>query len=223
MSKPSFSFFISLFLILILVAPGLGQTRVGKFGVGIDGSMIYTLGAGATNPSPAFGGGVCMSYSIMEYFGIRSKFGINQLSWKGKLPAAQITDLMTLNLYLSADLMPTSYFNIFPFVGGGLAFYDPKFDDGTRANVSSFDTQFMFGAGADYFLDEFWSLTLMGEYVLTNSQYYAGSASGVGPSASNASKDSFMRVSLQLRYYFFDQPFIKKLLDAQRERSKRSK
>jgi hypothetical protein len=223
MSKPSFSFFISLLLIFILVAPGLGQTRVGKFGVGIDGSMIYSLGEGATNPSPAFGGGVCMSYSIMEYFGMRAKFGTNQISWKGALSSDQITDLMTLSLYLNADLMPTNNFNIFPFIGGGLAFYDPKFDDGTRAGVSSFDTHFMFGAGADYFLDEFWSVTLMGEYVLTNSSYYAGSASGSGPSASNAGKDSFMRVSLQLRYYFFDQPFIKKLLEAQRERSKRSR
>ena len=218
MSKPSFSFFISLFLIFIFVAPSLGQTRVGKFGVGVDGSMQYTLGAGATNPSPAFGGGVCISYSIMEYFGLRSKFGINQLSWKGSLSSAKVTDLMMLNLYLTADLMPNDNFNIFPLIGGGMVFYDPKLDDGTRASVSSFDTHFMLGAGADYFLDEFWSITLMGEYVFTGSAYYAGSAAG-----NNINKDSFLRGSIQIRYYFFDQPFIKKLLDAQKARSKRSR
>jgi hypothetical protein len=57
----------------------------------------------------------------------------------------------------------------------------------------------------------------MGEYVLTNSQYYAGRVDN------NTTKDSFMRVSLQIRYYFFDPAFIAKMLDAQRDRSKRSK
>ena len=218
MSKPSFTFLIALLLIIFLVTPGSAQTRVGKFGVGVDGSIQNLVGAGGTNPSPGIGYGVSLSYSVMEYFGIRSKLGINQLGWEGSLGSKQITDLMSLNFYLSADLMPNSEFNIFPFVGTGLAFYDPKNDDASRANKSSFDIHMIGGLGADYFLNEFWSLTVMGEYVFTNSAYYAGSVAGGNPD-----NDSFMRFSLQVRYYFFDQPFIIKLLDAQRERLKRSR
>ncbi len=114
--------------------------------------------------------------------------------------------------------MPNSQFNLFLLVGGGFAFYDPK-DPNTgfrpASPVSSYDLQFISGLGADYFLSEFWSLTLMGEYVMAGSQYYNGP---VGPN-----NDSFLRTSIQVRYYFFDQPFITKLLEAQRERSKRSK
>ena len=49
MSKSSFSCLISLLLIFILVVPGFGQTRVGKLGVGVDGSMQYVFGAGNVN------------------------------------------------------------------------------------------------------------------------------------------------------------------------------
>jgi hypothetical protein len=217
MSKPSFSFLISLILVIIFVTPGFSQTRVGKFGVGVEGSMQYLLGSGATNPSPGFGGGVNLSYSILESFSVRTKFGINQLSWKGGLSKDQTTDLMSLNLYFSGDLMPNSKFNVFPFVGGGLVFYDPKNGDGSRAGASSFDMQYSLGAGIDYFLNEFWSITGMGEYVFTGSRYFAGSP------AANPNNDSFMRVSLQVRYYFFDQTFITKLLKTQRDKSKRGK
>jgi hypothetical protein len=186
--------------------------------------MQYMLGAGATNPSAGFGGGLNLSYSVIESFSVRSKFGINQLSWKGGLSNSQITDLMTLNFYFCGDLMPNSDINVFPFLGGGLVFYDPKNDDGGRSTgTSSFDMQYSFGVGADYFLNEFWSITLMNEYVLTNSKYFAGSTAGVGHSSANVNNDSFMRVSLQVRYYFFDQTFITKLLKSQRDRSKRSK
>jgi len=51
MSKPSFSFSLSLLLIFILVAPVVGQTRVGKLGIGVDGSMQTVLGAGSVSSS----------------------------------------------------------------------------------------------------------------------------------------------------------------------------
>ncbi len=217
MSKTSFSLILSFLLIFLLAAPVWGQTRVGKFGVGVDGSMQMLMGAGATNPSIGLGGGVSLSYSVMEYFGLRCKFGINQLSWKGKNTFSTVTDLMTLNLYASADLMPNNNINPFILAGGGMVFFDPKNDNGTRAGVSSSDMNFIGGVGADYFINEFWSVTLMAEYVFTGSPYFAGS------NVPNTGNDSFLRGSLQVRYYFFDQPFITRLLDAQRERSKRSK
>jgi hypothetical protein len=228
MSKPSFSFYISLLLIFILVAPVVGQTRVGKLGVGVDGSMQYLLGAGATNPSPAYGGGINLSYSVMESFGVRAKFTYSPLIWSRGLTNSPSfsTEMMSLNLYVGSDLLPNSTFNLFPFIGGGMAVYDPRDDSGARAKkvngipVSSFDFHLIGGLGVDYFLNEFWSVTLMGEYVLTGSPYYAGSHQGFIHDTGN---DNFMRVSLQVRYYFFDQSFIKKLLNAQRERSKSSR
>jgi len=221
MLKSSFSCIVIILSILLIVPSAYGQTRVGKFGVGLDGSMQYLLGAGTTNASPGLGGGVSMSYSIVEGLGLRSKFGINQMSWKGGNTSSYTTDAMNLSLYLTGDMMPNSNFNLFVLGGGGMVFFDPKNDAGGRAfdntgkAISSFDFQISGGIGADYFINEFWSITLMGEYVMTGSPYYAGSV------VPNTGNDSFMRASLQVRYYFFDQSFITKLLDAQRARSKK--
>ncbi|MCX6122905.1 MAG: hypothetical protein NTX44_14940 [Ignavibacteriales bacterium] len=225
MSKFSFSYFIILILILVMSIPGVSQTRVGKLGVGVDASIQYMLGAGATNPSPAVGGGVSLSYSVMQYFGLRGKFCYSPITWKGGTPTTFTTDMMSLNLYAGSDLMPNSTFNIFPFIGGGVAIFDPRDDNGKRAYVgaipvSNFDFQMMGGLSIDYFFSEFWSASLMGEYVLTNSAYYAGSAGGIKNISNN---DSFMRASIQVRYYLFDSAFITKLLEAQRERSRRNK
>jgi hypothetical protein len=201
----------------MLVAPVVGQTRVGKLGVGVDGSMQYVLGAGSVKASPGFGGGVNMSLSLMEGLSLRSKFAINQLSWKNNLSKSITTDFMSFNGYLSGDLMPNSNFNVFPFFGGGFVFYDPRDSVGGRAfvnntPVSSFGIQFGGGIGFEYFQNEFWSITLLPEYVMTNSPYYNGPA--------NTGNDSYFRVSLQFRYYFFDQSFITNLLEAQRTRLK---
>ena len=69
MSKTSF--YSIMILILVITFPGLSQTRTGKLGIGVDGSLQYMLGAGTTNSSPAFGGGINFSYSALENFGIR--------------------------------------------------------------------------------------------------------------------------------------------------------
>ena len=196
----------------MLAAPVVGQTRYGKLGIGVDGSMQYILGAGAVNTSPAFGGGVDMSLSLMEGLSLRSKFGVNQLFWKNDNKSSITTDLMSLNGYLSIDLLPNSSFNVFPFGGGGLVFFDQKNETTGASGVSSFDIQYSGGLGFEYFPNEFWSITLLPEYVLTNSRYYNGPL--------NSGNDSFFRVSLQLRYYFFDESFITKLLKAQRARLK---
>ena len=214
MSKPSFSFYISILLIFMLVAPVIGQTRVGKLGVGVDGSMQYILGAGSVKASSGFGGGVNMSLSLMEGLSLRSKFAINQLSWKNDLDKSITTDFMSLNGYLSGDLMPNSSFNVFPFVGVGVVFYDPKEEasGGRPAYVSSFGMHYGGGVGLDYFPNEFWSITLLPEYVMTNSRFYNGPV--------NTGNDSYFRTSFQIRYYFFDQSFITKLLETLRTRLK---
>jgi hypothetical protein len=158
----------------------------------------------------------------LENFGIRGNFCYSPLIWKGDDGITYSTDIMSMNLYAGSDLMPNSTFNIFPFIGGGIAVFDPRdsrgrqiFKDGIPQ--PSFDYHIIPGVSLDWFFNELWSASLMGEYVLTNSQYYAGRVDN------NTTRDSFMRVSLQIRYYFFDPAFISKMLDAQRDRSKRSK
>ena len=146
MLKSLFSCLISLLLVFILIVPGFGQTRVGKLGVGVDGSMQYVFGAGSVTTSPAIGYGLNLSYSIMEGLSLRSKIAVNQLSWENDAKQSITTDLMSINGYLSVDLMPNSSFNIFLLGGGGLAFYDPKQPDGSRATgVSSSDIQYIGG------------------------------------------------------------------------------
>jgi opacity protein-like surface antigen len=227
MSKSSFCYLISLLLVFILVVPGFGQTRVGKFGVGVDGSIQYAYGASPLSASPGIGYGVNLSYSPMEYFGLRAKFCSNQLGWTTSTANGSksvTTDMISLNFYASADLMPNSNFNVFPFIGGGLALFDPRFENGTRDNdnVSSSDINYSVGAGADYFINEFWSISFMGEYVITNNPHYVGNSNS-SDLIGNLKDDTFIRASIQIRYYFFDQSFIAKLLEAQRQRSKRSK
>jgi hypothetical protein len=199
----------------MLVAPVFGQTRVGKLGVGVDGSLQTVLGAGSVSSSAGFGGGMNVSVSLLEGLSLRTKFAVNQLAWNTKTNKAITTDFISLNGYLSADFLPNGEFNPFIFAGGGFSFYDPKDSSGVRParSVSSFDMQICAGVGFDYFPNEFWSITVLPEYVMTNSQYYNGPY--------NTGNDSYFRVSLQFRYYFFDQSFITRLLDTQRARIKR--
>jgi hypothetical protein len=213
MSKYSFNSCISIFLILFFVAPVVGQTRFGKVGAGIECSMQSILGAGSVITTPALGGGINMSVSILEGLSFRSKFVVNRLSWSTENKDVT-TDLMSIGGCFSGDLMPNSNLNIFPFFSVGFVFYDPK-DEATGGRpqyVTSYDVQYGFGVGCDYFANEYWSVTLMPEYVMTGSRYFNGPV--------DPGNDSYLRVSLQARYYFFDQSFITKLLETLRARTK---
>jgi hypothetical protein len=217
MSKPSFNILFSIVLILILVDSGFSQTRFGKLGFGVEGSMQYSLGAGTVTSSAGLGGGVNMSYSIIGGLSVRSKFVVNQLKWTNALSQTTTTDFVSLSGYLSGDLFPNSSVNIFLLGGGGLVFYDPKDVNGTRHPTSSFDINYIGGLGADFFPNEFWSISVVGEYVMTNSPYYNGNTGATV----NTGNDSYIRGSLQFRYYFFDQLFVTQLLEAQRDRMRR--
>jgi hypothetical protein len=205
----------------------IGQTRSGKFGVGIDASGQYVLGAGSTTSGVGPGGGISLFYSPWNYIGLRSNLVYNQLSWTANNNGSTksvTTDVMSENFYLSFDMAPNSSFNPFLFAGGGIALFDPKNENTGYRNSdspapSNFDIHYSGGVGADIFFNEFWSVTLMGEYVLTGSKNYVGANSATQVT----DNDSFGRVSLQIRYYFFDETFITKLLKAQRDRLKSGK
>ncbi len=212
--------------VAILSTYTIGQTRSGKFGVGVDASGQYVLGAGSPSSGVGPGGGISLFYSPWEYIGLRSNLVYNQLSWTALGTGKSIsTDVMSDNLYLSFDMAPNSSFNPFIFAGGGIAVFDPQDEYfGTRAfGPTDFDIHYGGGVGFDYFLSEFWSVTLAGEYVMTGSKNYVGSHSISDFTSILTGNDSFARVSLQIRYYFFDENFITKLLKAQRDRLKPGK
>lgn len=210
MLRNSFICTMVLLLAIILTSTSFAQMRVGKLGIGAEGCLQYALGAGPVKSSAGFGGGINMSYSLLPGLGIRSKFVLNQIVWTNSNSLSTTTDFVSLNGYLSGDILPNSKINPFIFAGGGIVYYDPKNPDGNRRLTSSFDVNYMGGLGVDLFPNEFWSIGLMGEYVMTYSQYYNG--------PDNSNNDSFFRGSIQIRYYFFDQLFVTKLLDKQRDR-----
>jgi len=203
--------------VLLVTAAGLssGQLRSGKFGVGAAGSAYLFTGSDRPTKLTTYGGGISISYSPMEYVGIRSMWAYGQLGWKNAAGGQEYTDLFSGNFYLSLDMMPNSEFNPFLLAGAGYVLFVPRAADGTyyfSAKSSDTDLQYLLGGGVEYFPSEFISLTGQFEYAMTNLKTYAGYT------AYEKSTNSYMRVSLQVRYYFFDQDFITKLLEALKER-----
>ena len=126
------------------------------------------------------------------------------------------------NFYVSADLMPNSSFNPFLMAGAGIAIFEPTDStvqhNITNAHISSIDIHYIVGGGCDYFINEFWSVTAKGEYVMTHSSWYDGGPTDI----SKGKSANFVRVGLEVRYYFFDQSFITKMLEAVKNRFKKN-
>ncbi|MEK6757164.1 MAG: outer membrane beta-barrel protein [Bacteroidota bacterium] len=208
-------------LVLVLVTVGLAQTRAGKFGVGVAGTGYYFLQSDLGTNDPSGGGAVSLSYSVAEYVSLRSLLGVGYLAGKQKAsplyPSGRSieTNLYHWNLAISLDFMPHGQFNPFVYVGGGLLWFDPRGSDGSQivgGGVSRFDTNYLAGIGFDYFFDEFWALTLSAEGVGGFTSQLDGAKTGTN--------DTYGRVSLGLRYHFFDQDFVKRMIDAFEKRGK---
>jgi hypothetical protein len=205
-------------------AVSMGQMRSNKFGVGVSGSY-FLLQSDFKTAKPSFGGGIDLSYSFTEYFSIRSSLGVgfleaNTLNAPPVTASSMQTSLIFGNLYLTADFSPNGEFNPFVFVGGSGVFID------SRAKVSGVSTVLtpssvrnrmkatvVGGVGFDIFVSEFFSFTVAGEMGLPYSDVIDGYVGG-------SKKDSYQRISLGIKYYFFDQDFITRMLKALEERYK---
>ncbi len=129
--------------------------------------------------------GLSAFYSITEGVGLRSTLGMGQLGWKSPVTLQNVTtNLMYDNFYVSADFMPNSSFN--PFRYGGCRNSDcstrqrlTEHRTPDKKNISNIDIHYIVGGGCDYFLNEFWSVTVKGEYVMTNSSWYDGGPTGL--------------------------------------------
>lgn len=224
MKKPTYWNALSLSLAVFVVSNiAWGQMRSGKLGVGASGSL-YLFNSNISDGLMKAGGAVNLSYSAMEHLGIRAMFGAGQLGWKDATTGlSNTTTLLSGNLYLSYDMVPHGTFNPFLFVGGGASYIDPL-SDVTKTypgkNPLTLDKIALSGGGGlgfDYFFSEFFSMTLSGEFVMAATDKLDAQTiqKNVG------TNESFTRVSLEFRYYFFDQEYITKLIQALQERYKK--
>lgn len=208
---------LSRILVLCVLAgsliPANAQMRSNKFGVGPTASY-YLLQVDYGTGDPSMGGGVDMSYSIIEYMSVRASLGFGFLAAKSSLGGPSLnTMLIHGNLYLAADFIPHGSVNPFVFVGGTGMYVDARTGSGvalTGAETTQLKGTVVGGLGVDFFVSEFLSITVAGEMALPFTDRLDGLAVG--------EQDTFQRVSLGLRYYFFDQEFITRMLKALEER-----
>ena len=201
---------IFLLFVLCFSAISPAQTRSGKFGIGLGADGTSFMGDASSASTLGYGGSLSLFYSLTPGLGLRSNAGVEQLGYNNSRSVT--SDLIYGDLCLSADFLPNGSVNPFVYIGGGLAMADSGGVIG--AGGVGLDTHLMGGIGMDCFLNEFWSITIKGEYVLTGSPRYT-------LPAISGNSNSFARVGLELRYYFFDQSFITKMLEALKDRYKK--
>ena len=97
---------------LVLLASVAGaQVREGKFGVGLSGSY-FLFQSDYSSQKGSFGGGVEMSYHVLDNLSFRGAFGLGLLQAENPSEVPTIsTTLVYANLGLAADLMPNSTVN----------------------------------------------------------------------------------------------------------------
>lgn len=214
---------------VFLIGSADAQLRFGKLGLGVAGSAyLPTLDGAATSTkpgissaAPGIGGGLSFIYSPWEYIAIKGLVGVGQFKYEYRTNTASAkqpstTTMATLNGYATINLMPNSSFN--PFVGGGIGYHytDARTDLGaslTGAGATRSDISILATGGFDIFLSEFLSVTASADYAIMNTDWLDGVKGG--------SNDSYIRAGLEIRYYFFDQAFLTRLLEALKKRYER--
>ena len=212
MKKSTISTGLAVFVAVALVLnSSSAQMRSGKLGVGFEGSL-YLFNPNIKDNLMKGGGGASLSYSIMEHVGLRATLGDGQLGWKDINDLSNTTTVLSGDVKISYDILPHNSFNPFLFVGAGGIYFDPRSDQGNylATNMDKVDVVYLGGVGFDFFFNEFVSMTLSGDFVMTNTNKL-----DMGKYTSNG---SYSRVNLEFRYYFFDQDYITKLLKALQER-----
>jgi hypothetical protein len=205
-------------LSVVLIASSQAQLRVGKLGFGVTGSMLSPMidnvpATGPGSPSAGIAGGLSVVYSPWMYIGLKASAGVGDFSYKFAGANAK-TSMALISGYATLNMMPNSSFN--PFVGAGLGYhyYDARLAAGTAltntksSKPAGFDI--LAHGGFDYFFSEFISVTVSADYAIMQTDVIDGLAKG--------SKDSYLRAGLELRYYFFDQAFLTRMLEALKAR-----
>lgn len=208
MKKTILSLVIPVVALVVVSSTALAQVREGKFGVGLSGA--YYLFKSETKQKASFGGAVDMSYHLIDNLSLRSTFGVGLLQSEGDNPPTVSTTLVFANLGIAADLMPNSAVNPFIFIGANAITFTPRYGTGVPIPIPDqkwYGIGAVGGVGVDIFASEFFSVTLGGEAYLPITDYLDGEELG-------DSKDNYSRIYLGVKYYFFDQSFITKMLKA---------
>jgi outer membrane protein W len=189
--------------------------RSGKLGVGVAGSL-YLFNPNISDGLMKGGGGASLSYSVVENLGLRAMLGAGQLGWRDVSENSNTTTMFSANVYLSYDIIPHGTFNPFVFAGLGGIYFDSRRDfDGKylQTYFDKFDVNYLGGVGFDYFFSEFISMTVSGEFALTNTDR-------LDNQMKLGTNGTYSRVNLEFRYYFFDQDYVTKLIQALQARYK---
>ena len=206
---------VSVVLLLILaVSWANSQMRTGKLGLGLGGTTYFLQSDYKTSDLSA-GGAVNLTYSVAENIGLRSSLGFGYFQGKDALGTSLETSASHWNLTASYDFMPHDQFSPFLSAGAGLLFFDPRTKTGnalTGGGSARFDINFLGGAGFDYFFDEFWALTVSAEGALGFTDQLDGIKGG--------GNDGYVRFTVGIRYHFFDEDFVRRMIDAFGRRGK---
>ena len=209
MNKTILSLAILVAALVVVSTIAGAQVRAGKFGVGLNGSY-YLFQSDYSKQKPSFGGGVDLSYHVLDNLSFRGAFGLGLLQAEDAAPPTLSTTIIYANLGLAADLMPNSTVNPFIFVGANVINFVPRLGTGEPIDVPNrkwYGVGAVGGVGIDIFASEFFSITLGGEAYLPITDYLDGRSAG-------STKDMYQRVYVGVKYYFFDQSFITKMLKA---------
>ncbi len=223
-------FLVLLTVVGLIATTADAQLRYGKLGIGIAGSgYLPTIDEGAatattagiSSPGLGMGGGLSFVYSPWEYIAVKGLVGIGQFTYQhqanttvAKSPST--TTLATLNGYAIVNFMPNSSFN--PFLGGGIGYthIDARTDKGialVQGGGLQRDISILATGGFDIFFSEFFSVTASADYAIMGTDWIDGLKKG--------DNDSYIRAGLEIRYYFFDQAFLTRLLEALKKRYER--
>lgn len=192
---------------LLVTATAGAQIRAGKFGAGVSGSY-YLFQSDYAKQMASFGAGVDLSYHVLDNLSFRGAFGLGLLQAENDAPPTLSTTLIYANLGLAADLMPNSTVNPFIFVGANVINFTPRLGTGEPISIPNqkwYGVGAVGGVGVDIFPSEFFSITFGGEAYLPITDYLDGFEDG-------STKDMYQRVYIGVKYYFFDQDFITKML-----------
>jgi len=219
-------FLFTLVIVGLFVPAADAQLRYGKLGIGAAGSLVLPMTLDFTESTGGLGGGLSVVYSPWENIALKALVGIGQVSYS--IPAnstvngvlyttktLSTTNMAMVNGYVTANFMPNSTFNPFIGIGAGYVYVDARTDKGAGIQSVSppnrYDFTLLGTGGFDIFFDEFFSVTASVDYGMMQIDALEGYTKG-------GNKDAYLRAGVELRYYFFDQGFLTRLLEALKKR-----
>ena len=209
-----------LLLVGLYTSPMHSQMRDGKFGIGLFGSGNLLYSDAAKN-EPGLGGSMELTYALLHHWGLRASFGYDGFKGKDSDGLQVLSATYYGDFAVSYNFTLHHMFNPFIFAGAGVMNYYPRKQLSTGhydyllsgPNDIPWSSALIGGVGCDFFINEFWSIsiTAQGGWLMSDNidNIIAGG------------NDSFARISIGFRYYLFDKNFVKKMIETSKSQEKR--